>query len=318
MRKRAFYLFILILSKGFLYSQVTNDSLGVKFIYPQFYETFSAEESWQIHKEAYIKQLKAEGLTEIEIDKKIVAYEKQKIDFIEKMTEQKRKAAIQRQKADEQRKQAVIQRKQAEDQRIQADILHQKAEEQRKEADVLREKVAVTERQNERQRKKAVEQRKQAEVQRQEALKLREEAEVQRKKAEILRREAEEWRNSFENIISERIIISSQSSNMKPIIINVNKKTPLLFSINGKISSGITLVEIINPNGKKEGELSLEHKPKLESIREDDFLNSTSGSLYKTISASEVGDWQIKISAKNSEGTVNVSVAQYAKPTLNE
>jgi hypothetical protein len=297
MKKSVFLLFLSFICSGYVFCQVAQDSLGGNYIYPRFCDNFSAEGSWEIHKEAYVKQLRAKGLTVDEIEKKITAYEKQKEEFIAQIYEQRRLAAIQRKKADGQRKLAEIQR--------------QKADEQRKQADILRKQANDNRTQNNIQREKAEEQRKQADIH-------RKKADEQRKLADIHRKKAEEWRNSFENILTEKITLLGQSVNTIPLIFKVNKKTILLFNINAKVSSGTTLIEIFNPNKEKVGELSLEHKKTSGLTKENAFFKSTSGCLNKTISDSEVGDWQIKILSQKSEGTVTISVAQYLKPTVDE
>lgn len=275
MKKSAILLFILFMSTGSLFSQVVKDSLGGNFIYPRFYDRMSPEESWEIHKEAYIKQLKAKGLTANEIKKEVADYEKQKSKFLKNVIKQRKLAAIRRENAEKLRGEAEIRRKQAAIQR-------QNAEKLRDEGEIRRTQAAI----------------------------LRKEAEVQRKRAE-------EWRDSFETIFTKRITFSSQSDNIKPIIIKIDKKTSLLFSVTGRISSGNTLIEIFNPNGSKEGELSLEYTKKSNSTS-GELSKSTAAALNKTISDSEVGDWQIKILPKESEGTVDISVAKYIKPTVDE
>lgn len=367
MKKSLILLFILFASNSFLFCQVKKDSLGGNYIHLQFFDSFSPEEGWEIHKQAYLKQLKAEGLTANEIEKKITIYEKQKEQFIaqvyeqrrladiqiKKADEQRKLADIQRAKADEQRKEADAQRKKADEQRMQADMLRKKADEQRaqaaeqrkqadilrkqadqngaersiqreeaeklrKQADIQREKAEEQRKQADTQMAKADEQRKEADTHRAKANEQRKLADIQRAKADEQRKKAEEWRNSFKDILSEKITLSNKSVNIKPILFKVNRKTALLFNIVGKVSSGITLIEIFNPNGEKEGELSLEHKTKSQLTEENEFFKSTSGVLNKTISDSEVGEWQIKISSQKSEGTVNISVAQYVKPTVDE
>ncbi len=291
MKKRAMLSLLgLIISSSFVFSQVSKDTLGNNFIYPQFYGYFSAEESWQIHKDAFKRQLESEGLTIKEIEKKLIEYEGKKEELIEKIKQQRKQADIQRRKADEQRKQADIQRQKADEQRKQADILRQKADEQRKLAEI--------------QRQKADEQIKQADI-------LRQKADEQRKRAE-------EWRNSFEKLFSENYVFSPEKSQTKSVTIKVDKKNTLFFSIRGYVNSGNTLIEILDPDGKKEGELSLEHTNKLDLGKDDKLSNSTSGSLNKTITNPEIGDWSIRISPKDSKGNVNISVAQYIKQTIDE
>jgi len=180
----------------------------------------------------------------------------------------------------------------------------------RNNAEKQREKSAI-------QREKADELRKQAEIQRAKAEEQRKLADIQRAKADKQREKADEWRNSFENILLKNISLSNQQNNSKPIIFKVTSKTTLRFGIRANISSGNTLIEIYNPKGVKEGELSLEHKSNSASMG-NDYLKYTSGALDKTISGAEVGEWQIKITSQKSEGTVAMSVAQYIKPTVDE
>ena len=291
MKKSAMlFLFIAFLNGCFLFGQVPKDTLKEDNVYPQFYGYFSAEESWQLHKEAYKKQMEAQGISEKEIKKRMLEYEKQKEEALERIKKQKSLAEKQRQLAEVQRQEAEIQRKEAAVQRQKAAILRQKAQEQRKLAD---------------------QQRQLAEAQR----KL---AAVQRQKAFEQRKLAEEWRKSIKKIHRENITFSKNKSEVASIPIEVNKKNTLFFNINGSISSGNMIIEIFNPNGKKEGELSLEHRKKSTSQTGVKYSDNTSGSLNKTINSPEIGDWLVKITAEKAESNVNISVAQYVKTTVNE
>ncbi len=339
MKKKVILVFTLFVCNIAVFCQVAQDTLESNFIYPQFYDSFSAEESWEIHREAYIKQLEAKGMTVSEIKKEVVNYDKQKKDFIaltykqqkkakeqrkladeqRKLADEQRKLAdVQRQKADEQRKQSDLLRLAAEKQREQADILRKQAEENRDKSSLQRQKADEQRAQAAIQRKQANEQRAQAEIQRQQSEILRAKAEEQRALADVLRQKAEEWRTSFEAILTEKITILSESANTKPLKFKVSNRTTLLFNIRGEVSSGTTLVEIFDPNGQKKGELSLEHKKNSGSTLDNEFLKSTSGALNQTISDSEVGDWQIKITSQESEGTVNISVSKYIKPAMDD
>lgn len=320
MKKSIILLFILLASSNFIFSQVTQDTLSVNYIYApnNFNNGFSAEESWEIHKAAYIKQQKAKGLTDDEIKKSMVTYEKEKKEFIARVKEQHRLAEIQRKKAAKQRELAEIERMKANEQRKLAVIQRQKANELRKLAVLERKKADEQRKKGSIQREKANELRKQANIERAKADKQRKLAEIQRVKAEELRKKAQEWRKNTKNILIKNITLSNQSNNSKPIIFKVTSKTTLRIGIRAHISSGNTLIEIYNPNGVKEAELSLDHKTESRSINQSDFSKSTSGSLDKTISYAEVGDWQIKISSQKAEGTVAMSVAQYKKITMND
>lgn len=339
MKKSGILVFTLFVCNIFVFCQVVEDSMGDDLIYPSFYDSFSAEESWGIHREAYVKQLTAKGLAVEEIEKEVVRYDKQKKEFIVRVREQQKIAAIERKKADEQRelakeqrKLADVQRQKANEQRKQADILRLDADKQRELADILRKQAEENRGKSNLQKQKADEQRAQAAIQRKQADEQRTQADIQRQKSEILRdqakeqrelanvlrQKAEEWRNSFENILTKKITILTQSVNAKPLNFKVDNKTTLLVNIRGEIRSGTTLIEIIDPSGQKKGELSLEHTQNNGSTKDNEFLNSTSGALNKTISDAMVGDWQVKITSQESEGTVKISVAKYIKPGMDD
>lgn len=320
MKTNTIILFILLASSHFMFSQVSKDSLGANSIYAplDFNNGFSAEESWEIHKAAYIKQLKSKGLTEDEIKKGMATYEKDKEEFIARIIEQHRLAAIQRKKADEQRVLADIQRKKATEQRKFAAIQRQKADEFRKLADVQRKKADEQRVKSSALREKADELRKKADIQRVIADKQRQKAELQRVKADEQRKKAEEWRKNTKIILRKNITLTKQSINNKPIIFKVTSKTTLYIGVRAHISSGTTLIEIYNPKGIKEGELSLNFKSESGSKDEKEEMEYTSGALNKTIKGAEIGEWQIKISSQKSEGYVAMSVAEYIKPAVDE
>lgn len=299
---------MLLASSQFMFSQETQDSLGVNYIYApnHFSNSFSAEESWEIHKAAYIKQLKSKGQTDQEIKSSMVTYEKDKAAFIAQVKEQLRLAAIQREKAAKQRAVAAIQREKAAEQREKAAVQRQKAEIQRNEAATQREQTAT-------QRLEAAKQREQAATQRLEAAKQRKQAAIQRANAEAQRKKDQAWRKHAENILIKNITLTNQSNTNTPVIFKVRSKTTLRIGIRASITSGSTLVEIYNPNGVKKGELSLNYK-----TNSNDNDEYRSAALDKTISGADVGDWQIKISSQNSEGTVAMSVAQYKKLTFDD
>lgn len=334
MKTNTILLFIFLASSNFMFSQVAQDSLIVNYIYAPNHSnnSFSAEESWEIHKAAYIKQLKAKGLTDDEIKRSMVAYEKDKEEFITRVKEQHRLAEIQRKKAAKQRALAAIERKKANEQRRLATIQRKKANELRKLADIeirkadeQRVKAAIQKVRDSEQRAKDAIQRlkaneltKLADIERAKADEQRELADIQRAKAEEQRKKIQEWRKNAENILIKNITLTNQSNNSKPIIFKVTSKTTLRIGIRAHISSGTILIEIYNPKGIKEGELSLNFKSKSGSNEEREGLEYTSGALDKTIFGAEVGEWQIKISSQKVEGTVAMSVAQDIKPTMDE
>ncbi|SMG49260.1 hypothetical protein SAMN05661096_03588 [Marivirga sericea] len=287
MKKIAFLLFFLLVCSSFMFCQVQKNSLEVINTYPpqsygNSYDYLSPEESWRIHKAAYIKQLKSKGLTDEEFKESMITYEKDKQEFIERVKEQHRLAAIQREKDAKQRAKDAIQR----------------------------EKDAI-------QREKHAIQREKDAIQREKDAAQRAKDAIKREMAEAQRKKSQEWRNNAENILIENVSLSNRN-NIKSIPFEVTYKTTLRIGIRAHISSGTTLIEIYNPEGTKEGELSLEHKSKSTSSADSEFLKKTSGALDKTISGAEVGEWQIKITSKKSEGTVAMSVAQYVKSTMDE
>lgn len=290
-----------------------QDTLRPNEIYaPNMYNNnISAEESWEIHKAAYIKQLKSEGLTEAEIKSSMLTYEKEKKEFIALVKEQHRIAKIQRKKAEELRALAEIQRAKAAEQRKLADVQRKQAEELRILADEQRKKSSS-------QRTKAEELRKEARHLRALADEQRKIADIQRAMAEEKRRVAEEWRKRFRPILKQTLKLSKKTSKQPPINFTVSSKTSLQISIIANISSGSTLIEIYNPKGVKEGELSLKFNSLPTSGQVDEKLDYSSGSLHKTISGADAGEWLIKIFPNQSDGSLAIAVAEYEKPSSNE
>ncbi|WP_157491216.1 hypothetical protein [Flammeovirga sp. SJP92] len=233
-----------------MFCQVEKDKPADNYIYPpnsyNNYEGLTPKESWDIHKAAYIKQLKSKGSTGEEYDKSLLEYEKQKEEFLTQVKEQNRIAEVQREKDDELRKQHAIQRE---------------------------------------------------------------------KDAE-LRKKSQAWREHSEDILIKNITLSNKSNGSKPITFDVPTKTTLYIGVRAHIRSGNVSIEIFNPKGIKEGELSLKYQPN--SNENSDGPEYTSGALNKTISNTDVGEWQIKISSQKSNGNIAMSVAQSIKPTVDE
>ena len=322
----------LMIGGGFVSGQVPKDTLRNDSVYPRFHDSFSADESWQIHKEAYRKQLEARGLSGDEINKRMEEYEKRKEEFIERMIEQRKQAEqqrqlaeIQRQKAYEQRKEAEVQRQRSDEQRKAAEVQRQGAEKMRLEAgkirkqgEIEREKAGEQRQQAGIQREKAEEQRRAAETQRQRAEEQRKEAEAQREKAKEERRVAEELRNSIHTLLSENFTISGKDSEPIVVRINVTNRSSLFFNLNGEISSGTVMMEILNPEGKKRGEFSLEHLKGSSVPPGTVYSGTSSGSMNKVFNSPETGEWSVKITPEKSDCQINISVAQYTEPTIDE
>jgi len=294
--------------------------LDINYIYApnHYHHSFSAEESWDIHKAAYIKQLKSKGVTGEEFKKSMITYEKEKEAFIARVKERHRLAKIQREKAAKQRALAAIERKKAVEQRKLAAIQRKKAEELRKLAEIERKKAEIQRGESAILREKANELRRQAAIARAKADEQRKLAEIQRRKAEEQRKKIQAWRKNAENILIKNITLTGQSNHNEPIIFEVTSKTTLRIGIRAHISSGTTLIEIYNPQGIKEGELSLNFESAFGPNEEREGPEYTSGALDKTILGAKAGKWQIKISSQESGGNVAISVAQYIKPTLDE
>jgi hypothetical protein len=325
MKTNTILLFIFLASSNLMSGQVGQDSIRINYRYDSSHvnENFSAEEIWGIHKTAYIKQLKSKGLTDEEIKRHLVIYEKNKEDFITQVNKNQRLAAIQRQKATEQRAIARTARQEAEKMRKQADVLRKKADELRKQAEEQREKNLIQRdkardfrKQAEVERAKADKLRELAKIERAKADKLRELAKIQRAKAEQQRQNLQERRTNSKTLLTKNITLAKDSNTNQPISFKVASKTALRIDIRAQINSGYTLIEIYNPKGVKEGELSLDSK----STSNSNTYRSknTSAALDKTITGAEVGDWQIKISSKGSKGTVAISVAQDIKQAKGE
>ncbi|WP_044212475.1 hypothetical protein [Flammeovirga sp. OC4] len=262
MGKTIIFLFVLLVSNTAVFCQVEKDSLPENYIYPpnsyNNYDGLTPKESWDIHKAAYIKQLKAKGGTSEEYDKSLLDYEKQKKEFLTLVEERNRIAEVQREKDAELRKKHAIQRE--------------------KDAE------------------------------------LRKKYEIQRRLAEEQRKKSQAWRENAKEILIKNITLTDQTNNSESIVFKVTSKMTLYIGIRAHIKSGSAQIEIYNPKGVKEGELSL----KYQSDANQKVKEYTSGALDKTISNTEVGEWQIKISSQKSNGNIAMSVAQSIKPTVDE
>ncbi len=138
---------------------------------------------------------------------------------------------------------------------------------------------------------------------------------VQKKLAEKQLKMAEEWKNSVKNLMDENIILSGKDSKTRSVILKVTHSNTLFFNLGGEINAGNVLIEIFNPRGQKEGELSLEHR-EVKAPKTNVFSGNTSGSLNKIINSPDTGDWEVKIKPKKSKGQIHISVAQYIKPAI--
>ena len=265
MKNRAILLLLgLMISSSFVFGQVPIDALRKDSVLPQLKSYFSAEQSWQISKEAYKKQLEATKLSENEIKQKIQEFEKQKPALIEKINKQLKKV---------------------ENQMVLSGV-------QRKTAEIELQKFAKQWGSGEFQRQMT---------------------DLQRSTAELEQKVAEEYNTSTKSIFNKSITISGNDSKTKSVRVKVTKSNPLFFNVGGKIDSGHVLIEIFNPKGQIQGELSLEHHkgtPKTGAV----FSDKTSGSVNNIINAPETGDWVVKITPERSKGHIHISVTQYTKP----
>lgn len=312
MKSRAILLLLgLLISSSFAFGQASKDTLQKDTIHPPTYPQapappqvkvyFSPEKSWQINKEAYKKQLEALGLSEKELNKRMQEFETQKAQMLVRIKKQLKVVEKQMQLSEIQRQMSEEQRKRADTLRQEAQKMRQQLEEQRKQAGI--------------ERGKAYEQLKSAELDRKMAEMQRKMAEVQRKLAEKQRKMAEEWKNNVKNLLDENINMSGKDSKTKSIILKVTTSNTLFFNVGGEINSGNVLIEIFNPKGQKEGELSLEHR-EVSTAKAERFSGNTSGSLNKVINSPDTGDWEVKIKPKKAKGHIIISVAQFIKPAI--
>ena len=265
MRSKAILLLLgLMISSSFVFGQIPLDALQKDSILPQLKSYFSAKQSWQISKEAYKRQLEAKGLSENEIEQKILEFEKTKPAIIEKIKKQLKMV-------EKQMELSGVQRKTAEEEL-------QKFEKQWSSGEFQRQMT-----------------------------------DLQRSTAELEQKVAEEFSTSTKSIFNKSITLSGNDSKTKSVRVKVTKSNPLFFNVGGKIDSGHVLIEIFNPKGQIQGELSLEHHkgtPKTGAV----FSDKTTGSVNNIINAPETGDWVVKITPNRSKGHIHISVAQYTKP----
>lgn len=158
--------------------------------------------------------------------------------------------------------------------------------------------------------------KKEATVQRQKAKKLRDEAETRRKQAENQRKLAEKWRNSFENVITEKITLTSSNPDIETISFELKNKASLIFKINGDLNSGTTLIEIFNPNGTMEDNFILKYQSN--QANKETELKPNLKSLSKLINDADVGIWQLKVHTQKSVGYINISIDKNINETAED
>ena len=129
---------------------------------------------------------------------------------------------------------------------------------------------------------------------------------------------AKAWANSIKHLANEDIPMSGKDSKIRTVKLNVTEKNTLFFNVNGMINGGSVFIEIIDPKGQKEGELSLEYRKKSDSKKETRFPDNISGSLNKIMNSPEPGEWTVKIKPKRAKGHIHISVSQLTKPMADE
>lgn len=283
----------------------TNDN-------PESYGGISVEETWQMQKSAYQKQLRSKGLSEQEVKSRMEVYESDKDYHVQRIIaqwkfaeQQKALAESQRLHAIQQRKLAEMYRKEAEKHRELDSLEKRKAREAKRQSDINRKRdVEIAEAYQQRAQKE----RELAEVQRQKALRERELAETARRKAMKQSMMVREFGKSRQEIISRNIKFMAENPGSRQIGMEVREGGALQLNINGYLKSGTVNVQILDPDGKTT------HSYMLVSGDEDqsgDPSAWTSGSFNHTINQPELGDWKLIISPENAEGNIDISVAQY-------
>lgn len=272
MKNRAIlFILALLISGGLAFGQTAKDTVQNDTIQTKVKIYFSPEKSWQISKEAYEKQLKAQGLTDREIQKKMQAFEQQKTHILVTLNDQLKTAEKQMKLSDEQRK---IAEKQLEKFRKQ----YQSGEFQKQMAEVRVKMIAV-----------------------------------RKKLAAKQQKITMELRTNVHSLLNKDITLTGKDSKSQSVKVMVNQANTLFFNVAGNVSAGNVLIEIFNPKGQKEGELSLEHRHG-SNAKPEPFSGSTSGSLNKIINAPQTGEWVVKIKPKKSKGHLHLSATQFTKP----
>ncbi len=142
----------------------------------------------------------------------------------------------------------------------------------------------------------------------------RKQAHERRKTAVGLRKQAAEMRNDFKKLHREELSFSKDKSESRSIKVSVDEEGALFFKSKASVISGYVHIEIFDPNGKKEGELSLEQSEANDS--EDN--NKVTGTLNKTINVAKAGDWLIKIKSEKSQSIIAIAVVQWTNHSIDE
>ncbi|MCL3782113.1 hypothetical protein EMN47_17125 [Prolixibacteraceae bacterium JC049] len=276
-------LFGLLLSSHFVFSQAHKDTIETNIVIPHLHGTFSIEDSWEIHREAYLKQLEARKLSKKEIEKKLKEYDKQREKFVEQLEKHREQVEEHRRLMEEHRKKVDAHRKEIEKHR---DRVEKQRELVEKHRDIFEKHRKLIEAQREQ---------------------VRKHREIARNKQEFVH-----------NLCNKEVELSGKKSFSKTIDISIENSEAIHFVITSKIKSGEVLVEIFDPKGKKEGELSLEHQKLGVISKAMNTFSTTSGSLNKTANSPKSGNWKVKISSKKANGYVRVMVAEAAKTTMDK
>lgn len=280
----------IIVRRSSIVAHLLKDSVKVDSIRSKIYRVFLTDSAWQIQKEAFKKQLESMGLSEKEINQKVQEFEKQKPALMERIKVEMKMVGKQLQLSEIQRKMAEKQMEEV-NKKLNSPEFKKRMEEVNK-------------------RLNSPEfQKKMAEVQ-------QKMAEVQRKLAEKQAKMAEAWKKSVKNLVHKNIILSGNDSKNRIVKIKVIHENTLFFNINCTINSGSVLIEVFDPKGQKEGELSLEHREKSAAKKGTRISGSTSGSLNKIINAPEKGEWEVKVKPKKSNGHIYISIGQLNQPAI--
>jgi hypothetical protein len=115
---------------------------------------------------------------------------------------------------------------------------------------------------------------------------------------------AKNFGNDFDRDVFTTTVNLKGESKTKEIVVNVEKKIPVMFLIiKGGVKSGIISVEIYDPNGKKQGGFSIES----DNSKIGEIVN---GSINKSLKRPIIGNWKIKIDSDKAIGDIFITSIQ--------
>lgn len=263
------------------------------------YTYFSPQESWEINREAYQKQLVSEGLNAKEVEVKLGMFDEIKVVLVGQVNLKIKEASLLNDHSEMLMRQAEIRIMDAQIFKKKIELLKLDSGSSTKEINQLQAKAD-----------ELMEQAKQSLA---ESKALKKKSDSLMDTADRQKKTGSVFMNNWEIFFQEVILLSPERSKKRTIEVNVDKRKSVVFRVVGSIEAGSCLIEIFDPNNKKEGEVLLNYTDKKATggnKKSDACDKKASGGFTKTIDHPKAGTWHIKVTPKDSKGWVNIKLEE--------